>query len=156
MVLCPVVWAWLSAHHGTQSDRMRDATSARPLLSVPDAIVTNVGKTGIGSKRGPFVVSPTSGVRIRTRLHVTAAEGLTLRGIGSFLGGCYRTELADRIGLGRLDRKAQAAWRANVKRALTTVTSSRWAGAITRAVEDQYQLDWTPYCTEEHYGPTSD
>ena len=31
-------------------------------------------------------------------------------------------------------------WRAQRKRALTAVSSSRWAGAITRAVEDQYQL----------------
>ena len=99
-----------------------------------------MGKTRIRGKRGPFVVAPASGVRIRTRLHVTAAEGLALRGIGSFLGGLYRTELADRIGLGRLDRRAQAGWRATAKRALTAVTSSRWSGAITRAVEDQYQL----------------
>lgn len=115
-------------------------TSARPLLSVPDAIVTNAGKTRIASKRHPFVVSPASGVRIRTRLHVSAAEEAALRDIGSFPGGCYRTELADRIGLGRLDRKAQATRRAETKRALTAVTSSRWASAITRAVEDQYQL----------------
>ncbi|MGV0904105.1 hypothetical protein [Mycobacterium novum] len=31
-------------------------------------------------------------------------------------------------------------WRAERKRALTAVSSSRWAGALTRAVEDQYQL----------------
>ena len=31
-------------------------------------------------------------------------------------------------------------WRAERKQALTAVSSSRWAGAITRAVEDQYQL----------------
>jgi hypothetical protein len=52
----------------------------------------------------------------------------------------YRSELAGRVRLGRLDRTAQSAWRAQRKRALTAVSSSRWAGAITRAVEDQYQL----------------
>ena len=31
-------------------------------------------------------------------------------------------------------------WRAQRKQAVTAVASSRWAGAITRAVEDQYQL----------------
>ena len=42
--------------------------------------------------------------------------------------------------MGRLDRKAHALWRAERKRAVTAVASSRWAGAITRACEDQYQL----------------
>ena len=60
--------------------------------------------------------------------------------IGALLGSVYRGELAGRVGLGRLDGEAQAVWRAQRKRALTVVSSSRWAGAITRAVEDQYQL----------------
>jgi hypothetical protein len=51
----------------------------------------------------------------------------------------YRAELADRIRLGRSDRKSHAVWRAVRKRAITPVSSSRWAGAITRIVEDQYQ-----------------
>ncbi len=63
-----------------------------------------------------------------------------MAGIGSFLGSVYRTELAARVELGRLDHKAHAVWRAQRKQALTAVSSSRWAGAITRAVEDQYQL----------------
>ena len=42
--------------------------------------------------------------------------------------------------LGRLNRRGQAGWRARHKQAITAVSSSRWAGAITRAVEDQYQL----------------
>jgi hypothetical protein len=42
--------------------------------------------------------------------------------------------------LGGLDTEAHAVWRAQRKQALTAVSSSRWAGAITRAVEDQYQL----------------
>jgi hypothetical protein len=45
-----------------------------------------------------------------------------------------------RIGVGRLDRRSKAVWRAERKRAVTVVASSRWAGAITRVVEDQYQL----------------
>jgi hypothetical protein len=39
-----------------------------------------------------------------------------------------------------LDREGHAAWHAQRKQAITAVSSSRWAGAITRAVEDQYQL----------------
>jgi len=52
----------------------------------------------------------------------------------------YRRELASRVRLGRLDRKAHSWWRAQRKQAVTGVSWSRWAGAITRAVEDQYQL----------------
>ena len=43
-------------------------------------------------------------------------------------------------GWARLDRRTHAVWRAQRKQAVTAVSSSRWAGAITRAVEDQYQL----------------
>lgn len=102
--------------------------------------MTDVGRTRIGGRQQPFVVSPSSGVRIRTRLRVTETEDQALRAVGSFLGTCYRKELADRVDHGRMDRKSQAQWRAKKKRELTALTSSRWAGAITRAAEDQYQL----------------
>lgn len=60
--------------------------------------------------------------------------------IGTFLGTLYRAELADRIRLGRIDRRSQVGWRTERKRQITAKSSSRWAGAITRTVEDQYQL----------------
>jgi hypothetical protein len=63
-----------------------------------------------------------------------------LSAVGSFLGWVYRGELAGRVRLGVLDRQGRAGWRVERKRAVTAVSSSRWAGAITRAVEDQYQL----------------
>ena len=88
----------------------------------------------------PVVAAAPSGVRIRTRIHLSEAEAAALAAIGSFLGSVYRAELAGRVELGRLDRKAHAVWRAQRKQAVTAVSSSRWAGAITRAVEDQYQL----------------
>ncbi len=88
----------------------------------------------------PVVAAGPSGKRFRSRLHLSPAEAAALTEIGQFLGSLYRRELADRIRLGRVDRKAQSVWRAERKRALTAVSSSRWAGAITRAVEDQYQL----------------
>lgn len=88
----------------------------------------------------PVVAAAPVGVRVRTRLHLTADEAAVLGEVGQFLGSVYRCELAGRIMLGGLDRKAHAVWRAERKRAVTAVASSRWAGAITRAVEDQYQL----------------
>jgi hypothetical protein len=88
----------------------------------------------------PVVASAPAGVRVRTRLHLTEAEALGLGAIGVFLGSVYRRELSGRVELGRLDHAEQAGWRARRKRAVTSVSSSRWAGAITRAVEDQYQL----------------
>lgn len=88
----------------------------------------------------PVVAGPPSGVRIRTRIHLSEAEAAAVTAVGSFLGGVYRGELAGRVRQGRLDRESHAVWRAERKRAVTSVSSSRWAGAITRAVEDQYQL----------------
>jgi hypothetical protein len=88
----------------------------------------------------PVVAAAPAGVRIRTRVHLTEAEAAALAGVGSFLGSVYRAELVARVGLGRLDHEEHAAWRARRKQAITTVSSSRWAGAVTRAVEDQYQL----------------
>ena len=88
----------------------------------------------------PVVAAPPSGVRVRTRLHLTEDEAAGLGEVGEFLGSVYRRELAQRISLGQLDRKQHAVWRAERKYAVTAVSSSRWAGAITRAAEDQYQL----------------
>jgi hypothetical protein len=88
----------------------------------------------------PVVAAQPTGVRVRTRLQVTASEAAALTTIGEFLGSVYRGELADRIRWAVLDSKGRAGWRAERKQALTAVSSSRWAGAITRAVQDQYQL----------------
>jgi hypothetical protein len=88
----------------------------------------------------PVLAAAPAGAHIRTRLRPTAQEAQALTAIGQFLGSLYRSELAARIDLGRLDHKTQVAWRAERKQALTAASSSRWAGAITRAVEDQYQL----------------
>jgi hypothetical protein len=71
---------------------------------------------------------------------VSEAEAAALTVIGMYLGAVYRGELAGRIRCGVLDRDAHAVWRAERKQTVTAVSSSRWAGAITRAVEDQYQL----------------
>ncbi|HYO04467.1 MAG TPA: hypothetical protein VET27_22370 [Mycobacterium sp.] len=83
----------------------------------------------------PVVAAGPAGVRIRTRIHLSSDEAEAVAAIGSFLGSVYRAELAGRVALGRLDRPSHARWRARRKQAVTAVASSRWAGAITRAVE---------------------
>ena len=129
------------ARRATERSRLlgaRSAISGRN-LSVPRARMGGMGNQlrRIGD---PVVAAAPAGVRIRARIHPTAAEAAALTAIGDFLGSVYRVELAARVELGRLDGRAHAAWRAERKQALTGVASSRWAGAITRAVEDQYQL----------------
>jgi IS605 OrfB family transposase len=79
-------------------------------------------------------------VRIRTRLRVNTDEAASLAEVGDFLGAVYRAELSSRVRLGHLTRSRHAGWRAERKRELTKISSSRWGGAITRCAEDQYQL----------------
>jgi len=98
------------------------------------------GKRSLRRIGDPVVAAAAAGARIRTRIRVTEAEAAALTAIGQFLGSVYRGELAGRIGGGVLDRDGRAAWRADRKQAITAASSSRWAGAITRTVEDQYQL----------------
>jgi hypothetical protein len=86
----------------------------------------------------PFVVAPPAGVRIRTGLRLTDSEAVVLRQVGEHLGRLYRADLAARIRLG--DVGGGHTDRAGRKRGLTVHSTSRWAGAITRTVEDQYQL----------------
>jgi hypothetical protein len=82
----------------------------------------------------PFVVAPPAGVRIRTRLRVSATDQAVLREIGEHLGRLAGGDQAERCRLGFAD-----AGRARRKRTLTGASSSRWAGAITRTSQDQWQ-----------------
>jgi hypothetical protein len=88
----------------------------------------------------PFVAGVPSGARVRTRLRVSPGEAAVLRAVGSHLGSLAGRDLAARCAEGRLDAKGRAASRRERKRALTAGSSSRWAGAITRASDDQWQL----------------
>ena len=88
----------------------------------------------------PFVAAAPAGARERTRLRVSAQDEEVLWAVGRHLGSLASRDLAARCGEGRLDAKGRAASRAARKRALTAVSSSRWAGAITRTSEDAYQL----------------
>ncbi len=88
----------------------------------------------------PFVAAAPAGVRVRTRLRVSAVDAEVLTAVGRHLGSLAGRDLAARCAQGRLDARGGAASRAVRKRALTAESSSRWAGAITRTSEDAYQL----------------
>jgi hypothetical protein len=85
----------------------------------------------------PFVVAPPTGARVQTRLRPSQHDAAVLGMVGEHLGRLAGCDLARRCALGpgtdsRTDRK----------RVLTAASSSRWAGAITRTSNDQWQLGW--------------
>lgn len=75
---------------------------------------------------------------MRTRLRVTKADEAVLRAVGAHLGRLAGQDLAWRCRLGRGDDQ----WAVR-KRAATSQSSSRWAGTITRASNDQWQRELT-------------
>lgn len=92
----------------------------------------------------PFTVAAPSGARIRDRLRLNAADEKVLRLVGEHLGHYQRADLAERVRIGQVAAKDTR--RAERKRRLTAPSSSRWAGAMTRASEDQYQLAMRCLC----------
>ncbi len=82
----------------------------------------------------PFVVAPPNGARIRTRLRLSAWDEAVVREVGECLGRLAGQDLALRcqIGPGEDQRTIR-------KQALTAACSSRWAGAITRTSNDQWE-----------------
>ncbi|WP_328873358.1 hypothetical protein OHT76_26590 [Streptomyces sp. NBC_00287] len=87
----------------------------------------------------PFTVTAPAGARIRDRLKdLTAADVKVLTLVGEHLGRHQRADLAARVRIGNVP--ATDTGRTGRKKRLTAVSSSRWAGAMTRASEDQYQL----------------
>lgn len=85
-----------------------------------------------------FTVAAPSGARIRDRLRPDPADEKILCLVGEHLGHHQRADLAERVRVGQV--AAKETQRAQRKKKLTAVSSSRWAGAVTRASEDQYQL----------------
>ncbi|MGW6862633.1 IS200/IS605 family accessory protein TnpB-related protein [Streptomyces xanthophaeus] len=86
----------------------------------------------------PFVALGPSGVAIRDRLkNLTAGDEKVLRLVGGHLGRLASRDLAVRCAQGH-DHTSQT-WAAR-KRDLTPVSSSRWAGSVTRATHDQWAL----------------
>jgi hypothetical protein len=88
----------------------------------------------------PFVAAAPAGARVRTRLRVSPQDAEVLWAVGRHLGELAGRDLAARCAEGRLDPKQQSASRTERKRALTAASSSRWAGAITRASEEAWQF----------------
>ncbi|MHB1626727.1 MAG: IS200/IS605 family accessory protein TnpB-related protein, partial [Candidatus Dormibacteria bacterium] len=85
---------------------------------------------------GPVVQAPcVTTLRIRTRLRVPAADQAVIVALGTHLGRLARADLAKRSRAG-LDHSEEV-W-AERKRAITKESSSRWAGAITKASNDAY------------------
>ncbi|MDX3745843.1 transposase [Streptomyces sp. AK08-02] len=86
----------------------------------------------------PFVVSGPSGVAVRTRLkHLTACDEEVLRLVGGHLGSLASKDLKARCRDG-LTHSGEA-WAVR-KRELTPLSSSRWAGSVTKATHDQWAL----------------
>jgi len=86
----------------------------------------------------PKVVAQPMGVRIRTRLRTSQEDLDVLLQIGEHLGSLARKDLVARVRLGNTREDG----RATRKQALTADSSSRWAGAITRTSNDQWNLSW--------------
>ncbi|MFF0080132.1 IS200/IS605 family accessory protein TnpB-related protein [Streptomyces canus] len=85
-----------------------------------------------------FVVPGPAGVAIRTRLkQLTSADEKVLALVGAHLGALASRDLKVRCAQG-LEHSAET-WAAR-KRALTAVSSSRWAGSLTKATHDQWAL----------------
>ncbi|MCX5232968.1 transposase [Streptomyces sp. NBC_00233] len=86
----------------------------------------------------PFVALGPSGVAIRDRLkNLTTEDEKVLRLVGEHLGRLASTDLKARCADG--NEHSTDTWAAR-KRELTPLSSSRWAGAITKATHDQWAL----------------
>ncbi|MGW1719296.1 IS200/IS605 family accessory protein TnpB-related protein, partial [Streptomyces sp. NPDC002156] len=86
----------------------------------------------------PFVASGPSGVAIRTRLkHLTPDDEKVLCLVSAHLGSLASKDLKTRCRDG-LEHSGES-WAVR-KRELTPLSSSRWAGSITKASHDQWAL----------------
>ncbi|MGW1001026.1 IS200/IS605 family accessory protein TnpB-related protein [Streptomyces sp. NPDC002520] len=93
---------------------------------------------GVREVAAPFVVPGPSGVAVRDRLkQLTADDEQVLRLVGDHLGSLASRDLRARCAAGP-DHDSDA-W-AERKRVLTGLSSSRWAGSITKATHDQWGL----------------
>ncbi|MFF8763687.1 IS200/IS605 family accessory protein TnpB-related protein [Nocardiopsis dassonvillei] len=98
---------------------------------------------GTGARRlrsiaDPFLAPAPTGVSVRDRLKgLTPRDETVLRAVGAHLGSLASTDLAARCAHGSGHDKD--AWAAR-KRELTPESSSRWAGALTKASNEQWAL----------------
>ena len=82
----------------------------------------------------PFVVAPPTGARIRTRLRPSAWDAAVVRAVGEHLGRLAGQDLRLRCEIG-----PDPDQRTIRKQAMTAACSSRWAGAITRTSNNQWE-----------------
>ncbi|BCJ76551.1 transposase [Catellatospora sp. IY07-71] len=102
--------------------------------------------SGLRPVAAPFVVAGPSGVAVRDRLRgLTAADEQVLRLVGQHLGTLASADLKARCRDGH-DHSSDR-WAAR-KQSLTGMSSSRWAGSITRAANDQWNL--SRRCLQAH------
>jgi hypothetical protein len=100
--------------------------------------ITRVADRALRVIAPSFVADGASGVSIRTRLKgMTDCDEQVLRLVGAHLGSLASRDLKIRCGDG-LEHSSRR-W-ADRKRELTAESSSRWAGAITKASQDQWAL----------------
>ncbi|MFE7576666.1 IS200/IS605 family accessory protein TnpB-related protein [Streptomyces sp. NPDC057521] len=93
---------------------------------------------GVREVAASFLVAGPSGVAVRGRLkHLTGQDERVLRSVGAYQGGLASRDLRARCADG-LDHSAES-WAVR-KRGLTGLSSSRIAGAITKASHDQWAL----------------
>ncbi|WP_406290830.1 IS200/IS605 family accessory protein TnpB-related protein [Streptomyces sp. NBC_00209] len=93
---------------------------------------------GVREVAASFVVAGPSGVAVRDRLkHLTGQDERVLRAVGAYQGGLASRDLKARCADG-LNHSAES-WAVR-KRGLTGLSSSRIAGAITKASHDQWAL----------------
>ncbi|ALC24121.1 conserved hypothetical protein [Streptomyces pristinaespiralis ATCC 25486] len=93
---------------------------------------------GLREVVAPFVVTGPSGVAVRDRLKgLTPEDEEVLRLVGAHLGSLASRDLKVRCADG-LEHDSES-WAVR-KRELTGVSSSRWAGSITKATHDQWAL----------------
>ncbi|MFE7840702.1 IS200/IS605 family accessory protein TnpB-related protein [Streptomyces sp. NPDC057474] len=93
---------------------------------------------GLRSVAAAFVASGPSGVAVRTRLkQLTPGDEKVLLLVGGYLGSLASKDLKTRCRDG-LEHSGES-W-AGRKRELTPLSSSRWAGSITKATHDQWAL----------------
>ncbi|MDX3137256.1 transposase, partial [Streptomyces europaeiscabiei] len=93
---------------------------------------------GLRSVAEPFVASGPGGVAVRTCLkQLTPGDEEVLRLVGAHLGSLVSKDLKVRCRDG-LEHSGES-WAVR-KRELTALSSSRWAGSITKASHDQWAL----------------
>ncbi|WP_157857419.1 hypothetical protein [Streptomyces yerevanensis] len=85
----------------------------------------------------PRLAEHSGAMAVRTRLHLSRRDERVLAELGEFLGELANRDLAERIFLGAGHTTEDFARR---KRELTALSSSRWAGTITRGSNDQWAL----------------